>query len=352
LKARLVVLASKANNALTEVSIGDAVGKAEIGINRRMQVNGKIGFLPNPAGVYDKDVMVVSIKSGNKLQGLITSHACHATAEPDLVISADYPGQVRDLLQQQYGNKPIISFLAGCCGDVRPNGPYKKEGWNLPVKFQQIEDYKKSVLNAEQNILYDKNPILRFVHSKLNLPLDKERISLDRLEEWLAETVKHVRSEKITEANPRGGQYSLRVIKSLRKAIRIKKNGLAIRPISMDVAILQVGKIYFVFLPGEVFSAIGVQIKALYADRTIIPVTFYNVICPYICTATACAEGGFEPDTSFPWSGSKYPFPFSGCCERIILEKISSLFEQLICKETENINQKSKSIKNLKLAKD
>ena len=339
LKAKLVELAVKAHGKLAAASIGSAVGKAEIGINRRLPVNGKIEFAPNPDGAYDKDVMIVAIKSGGKLQGVITSHACHATAEPDSVISADYPGQVRDLLQKEYGSKTIISFLAGCCGDVRPNGPYKKEGWNLPITEQQIQGYSQSVINAVKNIVEDKNPELNFVHSKLKLPFDRERISLDQFEAMYSETAKLIKNEATD---------TIRCIKSLQKSIELNKAGSNIQPKSMDVAVLQTGKIVFVFLPGEVFTEIGLQIKALDSSRTIIPVTFYNNYCPYICTAKACAEGGFEPDASFSWFGPEFPFPLSASCEKIILEKVSSLLEQLATKNAVENNQKLIKSKKLK----
>jgi len=57
----------------------------------------------------------------------------------------------------------------------------------------------------------------------------------------------------------------------------------------------------------------------------IIPVSLYNVMNPYICTARACRDGGYEPDQSFAWYDAKYPFPFSGRCERIIVDKIAGL---------------------------
>jgi hypothetical protein len=277
--------------------------------------------MPNPKGVYDKEVMIVSIKNGNKLQGLITSHACHATNEPKMVISADYPGEVRTLLHNEYGTAPVISYLAGCCGDVRPNGPYKKTGWNTPARSNQIEAYSKSVISAMKNIVYDKSPTLKFIHADLILPLDTERLSLKKLQAMYDDTAKIVANGQ--EAS------SVRSLKTMQKTIALKKAKTAVRPIKMEVAILQIGNIMFVFLPGEVFTEIGTQIKALAPDKMIIPVSFYNHFCPYICTAKACAEGGFEPNGSFPWHGPAFPFPFAAQCEKIIVNKVAELFRQL-----------------------
>ena len=102
LKQNLVKLAIDAEKNTIPATISTAVTKANMGCNRRLPVDGIIEFAPNPDGVYDNDVMIVAIESNDKLQGIITSHGCHPTAAKNGFISADYPGWVRNLLQQNY----------------------------------------------------------------------------------------------------------------------------------------------------------------------------------------------------------------------------------------------------------
>jgi len=337
LKKKLVNVAKKADESLIESLIEVGVGKASIGINRRLKVKNVIQFAPNPKGVYDRDVIVVKISSFGELRGLIISHACHPTSEQGMVISADYPGKVRDLLKKRYGSRIIISFLLGCCGDVRPNGPYKKGKWT-PLTSKQLLKFKDTVVKVTEDIIEDKYPALSFIHSKIKLPMDINRFNLSELKKRYESIARSIRKEGITEADPKGKHYFLRYMKTLEKAIRIKVHKQSIAPVSLDIALLRIGKIIFVFLPGEVFTEIGLQIKKLRKDCIIVPVALYNVLSPYSCTEKACKEGGFETKVSVFWYGSQYPFPRSGKCEKIIVEKVSSL-----------LGRKNKSIRKCKM---
>ena len=137
-----------------------------------------------------------------------------------------------------------------------------------------------------------------------------------------------MRKEGITESEPKSGHNIIRKLKALEKAVKLKKAGIGNLSLSFDAAVLKIGKIVFVFLPGEEFAEIGLQIKDLAPENMVIPVTFYNAICSYIPTAQACIEGGFEPN-AFPWCGVKQPFPFAGVCEEIIVKNMSSLLEKI-----------------------
>jgi len=329
LKKKLVNVAKKADEDLNKSSIGVGVGKASIGINRRLKVKNVIQFAPNPKGVYDRDVMVVKISSFGKLKSLIISHACHPTSEEGKVISADYPGRARDLLKIRYGGGVPVSFLYGCGGDVRPNGPYKKGKWT-PLTSKQLLEFKQTVVKVARDIIEDKSPVLSFIHSKVELPMDMNRFKLNELKKWYEDTVEVIRKEGITERYPKGKHCFLRGMKTLEKAIRIKTLKQGISSVSLDIAVLRIGKIIFVFLPGEVFTEIGLQIKRLRKDCIIIPACLYNVSVPYICTEKACKEGGYEPNTAFSRFGGLFPFPFSGRCENIIVRKISRLFETVL----------------------
>ena len=328
LKKKLADVAEKAEKNLTESSIGGGVGKASIGINRRLKVANVVRFAPNPKGVYDQDVIVVKISSFSKIRGLIINHACHPVSEEARVISADYPGRIRDLLKRSYGAGVLVSFALGCCGNVRTNGPYKKGKWTA-LTSKQLLEFKKTVINVTINITEEKNPTLSFVNSKLKLPPDMNRFKLSELKKQRRDIAEFIRKEKITEKNPKGRHSSLRIMKTLTKAIRMKTNKQSISPVSLDIALLRIGKIIFVFLPGEIFTEIGLQIKGLRKDCIIIPVSYYNISVPYICTEKACKEGGYEPNRAFLRFGGLFPFPFSGKCGKIIIGKVSGLLKRL-----------------------
>jgi hypothetical protein len=72
-------------------------------------------------GPYDPafDVLALKGKDG-KLKAILYNFACHAAATRDPLISADYPGEVDQFVQQQLGYNVPTLFLTGACGDVNP----------------------------------------------------------------------------------------------------------------------------------------------------------------------------------------------------------------------------------------
>jgi hypothetical protein len=87
-------------------------------------------FSPNPSGPKDEEATVALLRKTDDGEPLavLWHYACHPTAVvPTDVISADYPGAVRAMLRQRFGNITCV-FAQGFCGDVRPNitpGPRK-----------------------------------------------------------------------------------------------------------------------------------------------------------------------------------------------------------------------------------
>lgn len=76
---------------------------------------------PNPEGERDEQIssLRISSKEGT-LRAVIWSYACHPAISPEFnMVSADYPGVVRQRLRQVYGKIPVL-FLQGFSGDLRP----------------------------------------------------------------------------------------------------------------------------------------------------------------------------------------------------------------------------------------
>jgi hypothetical protein len=65
------------------------------------------------------DVLAVTGQDG-KYKAIVYNFACHAANTKDSVISADFPGDVQQYVQQHLANAVPILFLTGACGDVNP----------------------------------------------------------------------------------------------------------------------------------------------------------------------------------------------------------------------------------------
>ena len=80
-------------------------------------------FSPNPSGPRNEHATVIVLRKidDGKPLAAIWHYTCHPTAVvPSDVISADYPGAVRAMLRQRFGEIPCV-FAQGFCGDIRPN---------------------------------------------------------------------------------------------------------------------------------------------------------------------------------------------------------------------------------------
>jgi len=119
----------------SEIDVSLFQGRLHHSINRRRfwpfpTVGRTYGFrlssfsmAPNPSGPVDERATVILLRRtrDDNVVAVLWHYTCHPTAVvPYDVISADYPGAVRQALRQRFGNIPCI-FVQGFCGDVRPD---------------------------------------------------------------------------------------------------------------------------------------------------------------------------------------------------------------------------------------
>ena len=123
---------AKAARDLTPCRVGTAKGKADgLAECRRVIKDGQAWnrwqLTPEEADKYpaegpadpDFDVLAFTGKDG-KLKAVAYNFACHAANTREPVISADFPGDVEQHMQQQLGYDVPALFLTGACGDVNP----------------------------------------------------------------------------------------------------------------------------------------------------------------------------------------------------------------------------------------
>ena len=129
---RLASAAFQAAQNLEPVRIGAASGRADgIAVNRRERLSdGRTVLGWNPDGVTDPEVAVVRV---DRLDGtplaLFVNFACHPVVlgGEHQFIGADYPGVVRDIVEDATGATCL--FLQGAGGNILPlEGFYENEG--------------------------------------------------------------------------------------------------------------------------------------------------------------------------------------------------------------------------------
>jgi hypothetical protein len=72
------------------------------------------------------DLLAVIGKDG-RYKAIVYNFACHAANTRELVVSADYPGDVQQYVQKHLGYGVATLFLTGACGDVNPVSGVRRE---------------------------------------------------------------------------------------------------------------------------------------------------------------------------------------------------------------------------------
>ncbi len=119
----------------SEVKVEIKLGRLNHSVNRRRYwpfptIGRTYGFrlhsvvlAPDPKGPTAELATVLLFRraDSNEVLCAMWHYVCHGTAViPHNVVSADYPGAVRRVLRQRFGDVPCI-FVQGFCGDISPN---------------------------------------------------------------------------------------------------------------------------------------------------------------------------------------------------------------------------------------
>ncbi len=269
-----------------------------IGRNRRDPENG-------PA---DNEFKVVKIDDtdGNPI-GMIVNYACHATTLglENQLITADYPGAVRDYVQNGLSEKVPVMFLNGACGDVNPGG-YSAEASAMGKLFShrnfgQMEKYGeilgKAVLEISGKIVTE-GP-LDVQNGKIDVDMPAKQLPLPAVAEEAAKIAAE-KFEKVKASNPSDEEFRAAWLENFyassdadhAKQIFLNYPGGIIKNPVQGVA---VGNMLFLALPGEIFTEIGLEIKEASPFEHTLIIGYANVKGGYFPTVKdLCGGEGYE----------------------------------------------------------
>jgi len=297
LPGKIAALVKKASDAMVPAAVGCGAGQeGTISHYRRLLADDGhvvMNWEPWPAerivralGIIDPELGVIKIVNAGapaQLLGLLFNHPGHPNvmSGDNYLISSDYPGRAEALLEKECGGTAM--FVNGAQGTMDIDG-LKDRDWAGVERVGRA--LAEAVKNAARAAVPRTESCLRFGSRQYTVPARK--IS-DKENTWAEEIMKKTGGAVQPVADGVGDDYKAALYLRLRKVQH--------QAIAMDQACLAVDDYAFISFPGELFTEIGMRIKAESPFRHTFILGLANGCVGYIPTRRAIGEGGYEPTT-------------------------------------------------------
>ena len=265
-----------ANNNLSPCEIGWSVTTGDIGVNRRERTSdGRAKMGTNIEGVVDKRIGMLAIRNAEtkELSGIIvfcTAHPNVLKGDSD-VLSADYPGMTREILEKIV-NCPVI-IVQGAAGNV--NAKYRGSGDALTQMAYTLSGH---VLTMLPIVTYSPIVSLRTVSSTMQMKLkDIPEMNEIRSMAQLAEK-----------------QWDVSTDEWLAIILEKYKQGIRQLSIDLEVQLFQMNDGMFFGIPMEPFSETALEVKERLQNEIAFLGGYTNGYIGYLPTKEEYAYGGYE----------------------------------------------------------
>lgn len=264
------------------------------------------------SGEVDADLPILAVRdAAGTIRALWTKYAVHPTIlhGENTLVSADFPGAMRSAVARAFPDA-VFLYSMGTAGDQSPR--YFRRGQTFEEADRFGSTLGQAVVAAVPGIAWE-------AHARVALSTRRVELAVKEYPEpgVLAEKVTALRARE-AELVAAGSPYTERQTANLwllgaecdyHNAIQVTDGRLARRyeaSAPYDVTGLVVGDHAWVFLPGEIFCAFGLDIKRRSPFGETHVVTLANGDLPGYCVTRSALEiGGYEPGNSIldPASG-------------------------------------------------
>ncbi len=248
------------------------------------------GFVIEPWGPIDPELITLSISQKGKTVGSIVNFACHATTLTgnNWLYTADYPGYLGESIKKVKGKNYMPLFFNGCCGNVT-QVDYRV---GFPDTYQECQriGYLLGVaaieaMNNEQPIASDVVKVSREMVPLKHFTITDEQFA------WAQAVLEKVKREGMPPLQADGipdAQYAKDWVEMRRTQDLVD---------SAEVMVIRIGDAAFVGLPGEMFTEFGMEIKAKSPCKNTLVMGLTNDEKGYFPTKISYTQGpkGFTP---------------------------------------------------------
>ncbi|EPC8421659.1 alkaline ceramidase [Bacillus wiedmannii] len=269
-----------ANNNLKLCEVGWGVTTGDIGVNRRERTSdGRAKMGTNIEGVVDKRIGMLAIRNAEtkELSGIVvfcTAHPNVLKGDSD-VLSADYPGMTREILEKIV-NCPVI-IVQGAAGNV--NAKYRGSREALIQMAYMLSGHVLTMLPA---VSYSPIVKLRTISSTMQMKL-KDIPEIDEIR----------RMARFAEK-----QWGVNTDEWLTIVLEKYKQGIRQLRIDLEVQLFQVNDGMFSGIPMEPFSETALEMKERLQNELAFFGGYMNGYIGYLPTREEFEYGGYEVELS------------------------------------------------------
>jgi len=291
LKYRLAGVVEEAMDNQEEARLGVEYGASDIGINRRERGDdGTIRLGQNPDGPVDRSVGICRIDTvEGEPVAVIVNFATHPVSQTGKMrlISADYPGQVRNVVEQLTGATCL--FLQGACGNINP---IRMENDYEPARSLGTRLGCEAVRIWETTSTSDIGPV-RGEASFESLPAYRYG-SLERAEELVEELTAELERLKTEGAEGGAIYWTESRLGRVKAALSSWRDGVAAEPIGAEFQALRIGDLAVASASGEIFTELGSRVREDSKAKHTFFSGYANGSIGYVPVPEAYDEGGYE----------------------------------------------------------
>ena len=289
-------------NGRTEVKMGVATGfDARFNFCRDWYtVDGYIVMNPGhqnrkrlvkPYAAVDHSVNVMRFDDlDGKPQCFIVNYANHldTTKTTDgMKFGADYAGYMRLALQREYGENVTVLFLNGCCANVNHydyGNHYDRTTHCRPgvIPAEEIGNGLAETITKLCPPLVTNETNLR-IDGKSRMHMTARRKATRAQKEWAQQTLEDIQAGKDVKTRER-----------LLVDMYLNEDPAIPNTMDLEIQVLQIGPWTLVCLPGEIYSDIGLKIKANSPFANTIVVELANGYNGYISPDIIQWAGNYE----------------------------------------------------------
>lgn len=299
-----------ANNNMRSCEVGWDVTTGDIGVNRRERApDGKAKMGINIEGIVDKRIGVLAMRNAEskELAGVIvfcTAHPNVLKGDSD-VLSADYPGMTREILEKIV-NCPVI-IVQGAAGNV--NAKYRGSQEALKQMAYVLSGH---VLTILPTVTYRPIVNLRTISSTMQMKLkDIPEIEEIKRMAQLAEKQWGVNTEEWL-------------------TIVLEKHRRNIQQVSIDLEIqlFQINDGIFSGIPMEPFSETALEMKESVQNELAFFGGYTNGYIGYLPTKEEYAYGGYEVELNPVVYGpvTNFLMPPEENTAELIVQRVTELY--------------------------